>query len=191
MRRLLLPGFWLSVLWGAGAAVYAGTTGHFVGFVLAGALACVAVLALAELCWRDQGATTALLGLVVGTRDCVPAQEADLLWDVSELEVAGVFVLARDFLAYLKGGTGSYSLHGRRNQWPDDADLFLSWRAPRKAVIDETRRLNGWEAAHEPLRLTSSSACPTVLVDRAGHRLVLPNLRPAETSRAAHPGGNA
>ena len=188
MGRLLLFVFWTSVLGGAGAAAFAGATGDFIGYVAAGALACLAVLAVAEMCWSDQVGRTGLLGLVLGKRACSYPEDRNLLMDLRQMEVAGVFVLASDLLAYLRGGAGSYFDHGRRRQWPDDADLFLSWRAPRKAAASEARQLNHWEAAHERVRLLSSPGCLTVLVDGAGNRLVLPALNPVDRGRAAHPG---
>lgn len=188
MRRLLIFGFWASVLGGAGALAFAATTGHFIGYVVAGTLVCVGVLALAEMCWSDQVGKTGLLGLVVGRRACSRPQDRDLLIDLRDLEVAGVFVLAGDLLAYLRGGAGSYADHGRRREWPDDADLFLSWRAPRKTAVSDACQLNDWEAAHARLRLLSSPGCMTVLADGAGNRLLLPGLSPVERGRAAHPG---
>lgn len=188
MRRLLLLGFWTSVLVGAGAVAFAGATGDFIGYVVAGALACVAVLAVSEMCWSDPAGKTGLLGLVLGKRACSYAQDGDLLMDLREMEVVGVFVVATDLLAYLRGGAGSCLDQGRRREWLDDADLFLSWRAPRKTATSEARQLNDWEAAHERVRLLSSPGCMTVLVDGAGNRLLLPELNPVGRGRAAHPG---
>lgn len=188
MRRLLLPGFWLSVLGGAGAAIYAGATGQFIGFVAAGVSACLAVLAMAAMCWCDQGEKISLLDLALGRRPSPEESGHEVLVDVRAIQVAGVFVLARDFLVYLRGGSGSYSEHGVRRDWPEGADLFLAWRAPKRSTAEAARQLNAWEAAHELLHLLSVATRPTVLMDSTGKRLSLPGLSPADRGQAAHPG---
>ena len=185
---MLLSGFWFSGLGSVASASLAATTGKLIGFVGAGVLACLAVLAMAAMCWCEPTGDVSLVGLALGRRPSPEDRGREVLLDVRAMEVAAVFVLARDLLLYLRGGTGSYSEHGARRDWPEDADLFLAWRAPQKSASAAARQLNAWQARHERLRLLSVAACRTVLTDSAGDRLLLPALGPVGRGQGARPG---
>lgn len=142
------------------------------------------------MCWNDLGGTTSLADLVLGKKAYAEQGDPDVVIDVQSIEVAGVFLVATDLLVYLRGGTGTYRGPGtgQHSQWPDQAELFLAWKATKREAAEAARELNDWEAAHEPVRLVCATAHRTVLADGRNRRLTLPELSPVATGRAAHPG---
>ena len=190
MRRLFLPGFWASAAGAAAAVVFGAAAGHPFVFVIAGVLACFAILMVSAMCWDDVGGKTSLAKLLIGKRASAEEVGSDLFIDVESIEVIGVFEVGRDLLAQLRGGTGTYRPGSAREPipWPDDAELFLAWQTTERAASAAARQLNAWEAAHQPLHLLCATACATVLADRENRRLTLPTLSPLGGSgRATHP----
>ena len=101
--------------------------------------------------------------------------------DVRSLEVAAVFLLTRDVLVSLQGGTGTYARAEPRDRvpWPDGAELFLAWRCSRPAATAKANeQLALWQALGAPLRLLAGSGSRTVLMQDQHHRLLLPPLSP-------------
>ena len=191
MRRLFLPGFWISAAGAVAAVTFAAVAGHPFVFVVAGVLACFAILMVSAMCWDDVGGKTSLARLLFGKRASAEEPGSDLFIDVQSIEVIGVFEVGRDLLAQLRGGTGTYRPSGAREPipWPDDAELFLAWQTTERAASAAARQLNAWEEAHQPLHLLCATACATVLADRENRRLTLPTLSPlGGGGRATHPG---
>lgn len=190
MHRLLLSAFWASAIGCIGAVAFAAVASSPFGFVIAGMLACSAVLSVSAMCWDDLGGKTSLAGLLLGKKGYAEEDGPDVVIDVHSIKVAGVFLVASDLLAYLRGGTGTYREPGtgQRSQWPDQAELFLAWKATKRAAAEAAHELNDWEAAHEPVHLLCATARRTVLTDGHNRRLTLPELSPVGTGRTAHPG---
>ena len=190
MRRLLLPGFWVSAAAGAGAVIFASITSRPFGYVLAGLFACLAMIAVSAMCWDDVGGKTSLAHLLLGKKDQPHCAGPGPLIDVRSITVVGVFAVRKDLLAHLQGGEGTYRLGGlpERAQWPDNAELFLAWQMSERAAAAATRQLNAWEASHQPLRLVCGEASATVLADSDNRRLTLPALSQVGGDRATHPG---
>ncbi|MHB1497337.1 MAG: hypothetical protein ACYCXN_05430 [Acidimicrobiales bacterium] len=191
MRRLFLPGFWVSATGAVAAVAFAAIASQPFVFVIAGVLACFAILMVSAMCWDDVGGKTSLAELLLGKRASAIEAGADLFLDVQSIEVVGVFETGRDLLAQLRGGTGTYRPSGAREPvpWPDDAELFLAWQTTERAASAAARQLNAWEAAHQPLHLLCATACATVLADHENRRLTLPTLSPlGGGGRATHPG---
>lgn len=190
MRKLFLPGFWVSLVGAVGAVVFAAVVSRPFAFVAAGVLACSAVLMASALCWDDLGGKTSLAHLLLGKRAIAQASEADLLVDVRAIQVAGVFTLGRDLLLYLRGGRGTYFPAGttEANQWPEDGELFLAWKTSERGASAAARQLNAWESTHQPLHLLCAAGRATVLSDADNLHLTLPELSPIGRGRAAHPG---
>ena len=188
MQRFLVSTFWASLVSALGFFAFAAGARAFGAMVAGYLFLWLAICTAIALCWRDRDGLFGLWKVLIGRRPCAKHGDTGLLIDVKGLRVAAVFYLKRDVLVLLRGGTGTCSLPGasEKSQWPDGAELFLTWQCPGKtAAVRAGARLLSWEASCASLTLVGASCSSTVLEQDRAHRVLLPPLSSAGGDRSA------
>lgn len=190
MHRSLVIAFWGGVLVALGAFAFTGFSGWLPGIALGLLSAWAALGFMALMCWRDRGTRSSLWDTLTGRQAEARPGDPDLQADVSGIQVAAALVLGKELLACLRGGRGTYRAPGAEeaSDWPEGAELCLSWRGSRRGVAATASQLNLWQELRTPLRLLSRSACYTVLMSDERHRVLLPPLTPPTGNQRALPG---
>jgi hypothetical protein len=181
MRRGLLGSFWASALSAAVLLGYGAASGSFITVVLGAVLACLAFASgtLAGLVALPQ--QSGFLKILTGTVDRAHPGDPDLLFDLDAVEVAGVYLLARHLMAYLRSDGGFCGDDLARGHGGGDVGyVYLTWRcAGRGEATRLARQLNAWQISRTPLRLLAAKGRCAVLMEDERRWLTLPELAAA------------
>lgn len=187
MRRFLSTTFWICVPGAVTAFVFAAVYRHLVAVAAGFFLAWAALSAVAALCWCDREGCSGLFNVVLGRQAIAEAGGSDLLIDLQGTQVACVVVLDKEILVCLRGGSGTYrgAGPGQVSDWPDGAELCLTWRNWRRTTVtNDIRQLHTWRTLRTPLHLLGASTRSTLLMSDERHRLLLPPLSPVASRPA-------